>query len=288
MTYSETVRKDAEHLRLLSVFYYVMAALTGFFALFFLIYAFIGGALAVGGAASGGDDGPPMMFFGSIFAIFGLGLVALQLASAGLLYFTGRSLVERRRYIFCMVIAGLNCLSFPMGTALGIFTFIVLARPSVKALFESGGADPLRLEVDGLFRAVADSGAEAGAGALLRLAELYRAGERATVAYYAFRPTGSGTVLGHRWGCRVLARAVPNMIEMMTGPLAAPAEELLRAVQGRSPLGSGRESWQAWWSETGRALFENAGAAGDDVIRPCPPECPPCRACERRGPSAAR
>lgn len=288
MTYSDTVRTDAEHLRLLVIFYYVLGAIGAFFSLLPVIHLVIGLALATGGLASGKDEAVGLAFMGVFLVIVAVVAITLGLAFAGCQLYTGRCLARREKYIFCMVTAGISCMGFPMGTALGIFTFIVLARPAVKALFESGGADPLRLEVDGLFRAVADSGAEAGAGALLRLAELYRAGERATVAYYAFRPTGSGTVLGHRWGCRVLARAVPNIIEMMTGPLAAPAEELLRAVQGRSPAGSGRESWQAWWSETGRALFENAGAAGDDVIRPCPPECPTCRACERRGPSAAR
>jgi hypothetical protein len=36
-----------------------------------------------------------------------------------------------------MVIAGINCLSFPFGTALGIFTLIVLSRESVQALYKS-------------------------------------------------------------------------------------------------------------------------------------------------------
>ncbi len=286
MSYSETARKDAEHLRLLSIFYYVMAALTGLFGLFFLIYVLMGGVLAVAGAASGGDESAPMTFLGFILAIFGLGLVALQVGSAGLLYFTGRSLVARKRYVFCMVIAGLNCLSFPLGTALGVFTFIVLLRPSVKELFEPGGADPVRREVDELFHAVAGPHAEAGAKALLRLAELYRTSGRGTVAYYGFQPAGPAEVLRHRWGCRVLARAVPNMIEMMDGPLAAPAEEVLRAVQGRSPAGSGHETWKNWWDETGRALFENAGGSWDDVVRPCPPECAACLAHERRAGAA--
>ncbi len=287
-TDSETARKDAEHLRLLVTFYYVLGAISAFFSLIPVIHLLVGLAMIAGGLTSGNDEALLLSFMGVFFVIMAVVVITLGLTIAGGQLYTGRCLARREKYVFCMVVAGISCMSFPMGTALGVFTFIVLARPSVKALFGPGGADPLRLEVDELFRAVADSRAEAGAGALLRLAELCRGPERAAVAYYAFRPERSGTVLSHRWGCRVLARAAPNIIEMMDGPLAAPAEELLRAVQGRSPAGSGRESWQKWWDETGRALFENAGAGGDDVIRPCPPECPTCRALERPGGSAAR
>lgn len=35
-----------------------------------------------------------------------------------------------------MVVAGVSCLSIPLGTALGVFTFIVLSRPSIVRLFE--------------------------------------------------------------------------------------------------------------------------------------------------------
>jgi hypothetical protein len=49
---------------------------------------------------------------------------------------TAASLGTRRRRTLCLVTAGLTCASFPLGTALGIFTFIVLSRPTVKTLFE--------------------------------------------------------------------------------------------------------------------------------------------------------
>ena len=43
---------------------------------------------------------------------------------------------QKRSRIFCMVIAGIGCLEFPYGTLLGIFSFIVLGRNSVRLLFE--------------------------------------------------------------------------------------------------------------------------------------------------------
>ncbi len=41
----------------------------------------------------------------------------------------------RRHRTFSIVIASLSCMSFPFGTILGVFTLIVLVRPSVKILY---------------------------------------------------------------------------------------------------------------------------------------------------------
>ena len=49
----------------------------------------------------------------------------------------GRMLARRRRYLFCLVMAGIECLMMPLGTILGVFTIIVLSRESVKAAFEA-------------------------------------------------------------------------------------------------------------------------------------------------------
>jgi hypothetical protein len=53
---------------------------------------------------------------------------------------SGRLISLRRRRTFSLVVAGINCASFPFGTVLGVFTFIVLARPSVRALYPPRGA----------------------------------------------------------------------------------------------------------------------------------------------------
>jgi hypothetical protein len=48
----------------------------------------------------------------------------------------GLRLRQRRAYIYCIIMAALSCASVPFGTCLGVFTIIVLVRPSVKQLFE--------------------------------------------------------------------------------------------------------------------------------------------------------
>ena len=42
---------------------------------------------------------------------------------------------QRRWWTFCYLTGWGECLMFPFGTILGIFTIIVLGRPSVKKLF---------------------------------------------------------------------------------------------------------------------------------------------------------
>jgi len=62
-----------------------------------------------------------MIFFGLVFSAF--------LAAAG--YF----LSKKRNHMFCLVMAGVSCIFMPFGTVLGVFSIIVLSRPSVKELF---------------------------------------------------------------------------------------------------------------------------------------------------------
>ena len=71
-----------------------------------------------------------MMFIcmGSIFVLGGW-------AWAILLLVTARKLRARKNRMFCCVIAGITCASVPLGTVLGVFTLVVLMRPSVQALF---------------------------------------------------------------------------------------------------------------------------------------------------------
>ena len=126
------VDADAEHLKILSICWYVSAALTAFGGFFPLIYVALGFAAMSG---SMGPGGPPQAV-GMIFVIFGAIFSVLIWTIALLSFLTGRSLARRKRLIFCYISAAISCISFPIGTTLGVFTFIVLARPSVKNLFQ--------------------------------------------------------------------------------------------------------------------------------------------------------
>ena len=74
---------------------------------------------------------------GFLFVFIGAALVLIGWTVGGLTIYVGRCLQRRRHRTFTLIMAGINCLHIPFGTALGVFTFIVLQRPSVAALYAS-------------------------------------------------------------------------------------------------------------------------------------------------------
>ena len=128
---------DLEHVRILSIAYLVSAIISAVFSLFGLLYAFMGifmGAVIAHAPASP-TQGPPHEFVVWLFGLLGVGIFSILITIGVLKFFTYRFLAQRRSRTFCMVVAGLNCLAVPYGTLLGIFTFVVLTRPSVAKLF---------------------------------------------------------------------------------------------------------------------------------------------------------
>jgi len=131
------INQDAEHLRLLSIFHYVVAGMQALFALFPLIHFLVGAALVFFpdkmGEGKPGDQPAFVGFFLMGFAALWM-LVGLSLAVCT--FIAGRSLGQRRRYMFCLIVAGVECVTcMPFGTVLGVFTILVLLRPSVKQAF---------------------------------------------------------------------------------------------------------------------------------------------------------
>ena len=57
------------------------------------------------------------------------------------LFLAARYLAARRRHMFCVVVAAISCAFSPLGTVLGVFTLIVLYRPSVREQFSSRAAE---------------------------------------------------------------------------------------------------------------------------------------------------
>ena len=130
------MNSDAEHLKLLSIFHYVAGGLCAFFACFPIIHLVLGILFITRPDLLNGGKHPPPAIFGWFFVIFASAAMLFGWTVAVLLLIGGRCLSRRVRYTFCFVVAAVACLFVPLGTVLGVFTIIVLARPSVKALFE--------------------------------------------------------------------------------------------------------------------------------------------------------
>ena len=131
------MNQDAEHLRLLAIFHYIVAGLAALFSLFPLLYTTIGAifiSVARHGTPKPGEELPPE-FLGWIFAVIGLVLFVIGIAIAILILMVGRCLSRRKCYSFALVMACIECLFVPFGTILGVFTIVALSRESVKASF---------------------------------------------------------------------------------------------------------------------------------------------------------
>ena len=136
------MKQDEEHLRLLSIFHYVVAALAALGALFPVIY-FIVGLIIVFARDKFPDHGQaPPVVLGWLLAIFALMLITFGWIFAALLATTGRFLAQRRHYTFCLFMAGLECIFMPFGTVLGVLTIVVLVRESVRSLFGAPSPPP--------------------------------------------------------------------------------------------------------------------------------------------------
>jgi len=136
------MNKDEEHLKLLSIFHYVVGGIAGFFACFPVIHLIIGIViLAVGSKEVSGGDEIPVIIFGLLFTLIPLIIILCGWAFAICLIISGRFLARRKCYKFCFAIACVSCAFMPCGTVLGVFTSIVLMRPSVKALFAGTTAE---------------------------------------------------------------------------------------------------------------------------------------------------
>ncbi len=131
-----TRAKDESDLNLLSILHYVWTALFGCSA-FGLVAYFIVIAGVVAAAPSSGPHASPhdQEVAAGIVGIIGIGLGLIMIPLFILHLFAAAGLKKRARYTLILVVSGLACLSFPLGTALGVFTIVVLMRPSVKALF---------------------------------------------------------------------------------------------------------------------------------------------------------
>ena len=167
--------KDREHLRLLSIGHYVVGGLAIFFSSIFIFHVIFGAALLTNPRwlnptpvpvstpaapsnetatdeanpsptpvsvpsrrrAAHGDQ--PPAFLGYMLVAVGSVAVLLGWTIGALLIYSGRCLARRTRRVFSMVVAGVSCLQVPLGTILGVFTLVVLQRPTVQALYAAEG-----------------------------------------------------------------------------------------------------------------------------------------------------
>lgn len=117
----------------LSVFYYVLAGVSAFFALFPIFHVVIGFMMMF---APHRSNEPSPAIIGGMFVGIGMTIILMGFAYAAFLVVAGRNLKRRTRPTLVTVAAALSCMNMPLGTALGIYTLIELNKPEVRNLFK--------------------------------------------------------------------------------------------------------------------------------------------------------
>jgi hypothetical protein len=135
--------QDEDHLRLLSIFHYVVGGLAALFALFPIFHMLFGVFLILAPEKFGKGEAPPAFVGWFLVALAACFMIA-GWTFATLIIVTGRFLARRKYYTFCFVMAAVECLFMPFGTVLAVFTLVVLLRESVKRMFEANRAQSLQ------------------------------------------------------------------------------------------------------------------------------------------------
>jgi hypothetical protein len=133
-----SLEDDTQHLKLLSLFHYIVGGVIALFSSLFLGHVGIGlfALLKPDSFSHKGHEDPA---FGWLFLVVGSIAVLGGWSLATCVVLAGRFIAHRKHYMFCVIVAGVEAvLCNPFGTALGVFSLIVLLRSSVKPLFAAG------------------------------------------------------------------------------------------------------------------------------------------------------
>lgn len=135
-TYSQS-KIDNDHLRLISIFHFVMAGFSAAGLLFILAHFAIMRAVFTNPDMWKNQQGgspPPDEFFAIfqwMYLFIGLFILAIGIGN----FLSALYLRKKKNRTFSMIVAGINCMNMPLGTVLGVFTFIVLLRNSVREAY---------------------------------------------------------------------------------------------------------------------------------------------------------
>jgi hypothetical protein len=134
------MNEDIQHLKLLSIFHYIVGGLTALLSCMFILHVVMGIAM-LNGALDGQNPPPPRVFAWFFILLPGLVMVGGWALSACMIT-AGRRLTQLRSRLFCLIIAGIECTLMPFGTVLGVFTIIVLMKDSVRQMFSQPPPPP--------------------------------------------------------------------------------------------------------------------------------------------------
>ena len=129
----QTPNKDRDHLNILAICHYVYAGLM-LLSLFLVFGHYLIMTFTINMETQENGETFPDEFMGYLRAFYVFsGLIIIAIAVAN--FFAARALKQDKNKLFLLIISGLNCFNMPLGTTLGVFTIIVLMRPTVIDLY---------------------------------------------------------------------------------------------------------------------------------------------------------
>jgi hypothetical protein len=133
--------EDIRHLDLLSMFHYIVGGITALFSCLPIIHVIIGLSMVSGKFFNESNGIEPPPFIGWFFVILGAVFIVLGLSIAVCMIVAGEKLKKCKNRVFCMVVAGIECMFMPFGTVLGVFTLITLNKESIQEIFAQPGTE---------------------------------------------------------------------------------------------------------------------------------------------------
>ncbi|MEX0701848.1 MAG: hypothetical protein WD069_07105 [Planctomycetales bacterium] len=124
---------NRDYLKLLSRFHFVVAGISAVVTALPAVHLLLGVAILTG--RLNGNDGLLVSVLGWVLVAVSSLFLLCGWTLAVLMCLVGRRLAQRRSYMFCLLVAAVECVFVPFGTVLGVFTAIVLTRPGVRTLF---------------------------------------------------------------------------------------------------------------------------------------------------------
>jgi hypothetical protein len=134
------MNQDANYLKILSVFHFIVAGIAGLFACFPIFHLTMDLSMLTGEffpKEAGAEFPFPFSMFGLMFTLIPAAIILLGWAFAIALAVSGYFLLRKQHQLFCLIMAGISCIFMPFGTVLGVFTIVVLMQPDIKKQFDS-------------------------------------------------------------------------------------------------------------------------------------------------------
>lgn len=132
------MEEDFRYLNLLAIFHVIVAGIVSLLSCLPLIDLFIGVPMLkdVPYALSQNEFFSQTTLTPLIFILLPSGMTIIGWMFAIAIALNGYYLKNRKWLNYCMTISGIETMLMPFGTVLGVFTIILLTKPSLKKLFE--------------------------------------------------------------------------------------------------------------------------------------------------------